>query len=168
MICGEFTPLVIVFVTGLVPRIIWLPAQFRKKREKAEERRRVCQREGRFQHTAGEMILSNPSRSLTDSKGSNITIYVAQSLGLYSSVLDRFVPALIPPGIVRRRVDRRLKDLEVDDFAIVRDGGVKGMDKEEVAMACEDRGIDLLEREDIKLRKDLSEWIERRRKSSKT
>ena len=167
MICGEFTPLVVVFVTGLVPRIIWLPEQFRKKRNEAEERRKACQRKGGFSYTARDVILRDEASALTDPNERDITMYVAQSLGLYPSILDRFLPAYVLSGLARRRVDKRLKDLEVDDFAIARDGGVKSMDKEEIVMACEDRGIDLSGREDSQLRQDLSEWIEQRRRQSK-
>ena len=69
---------------------------------------------------------------------------------------------LIPMSLVKRRVYRSLGELEVDDFAIERDGGVGRMNGEEVRMACEERGIDVLEKEERNLRRDLEQWMERR------
>lgn len=167
MICGEFTPLVIVFVTGAVPRVIWIPKQVRGQRERAEERRRICQQIGGFESSAGTMILRDEISSFTGSRQREAYRYIAQSLGLYSEFLDKYVSFLIPPGFVRRRVDRRLEDLKVDDFAIVRDGGVQGMNKEEVVTACEERGMDVLGKEEGELRKALSKWVEERSRVSK-
>ena len=39
LICGEFTPLVVLFFTGAVPPTIWIPKQVQKARERAEARR---------------------------------------------------------------------------------------------------------------------------------
>ena len=167
MICGEFTPLVIVFVTGLVPRIIWLPKQRQNAREITEQRRRTSQQEGGFKQTAGAMILRNELSNLSGSSQNEAYKYIARSLGLYSPSLDRYIPALIPAAFIRRRVDRRLKDLEVDDFAIARDGGVQSLDKEEVIIACEERGMDVLNKEESRLREQLSRWVEERIRSSR-
>lgn len=71
-------------------------------------------------------------------------------------------PSLIPSGLVQRRVADRLKDLDVDDFAIGRDGGVRKMNGEEVVMACEDRGIGVLRREEGDLRQELDRWLRHR------
>ena len=50
----------------------------------------------------------------------------------------------------------------MDDFAIERDGGVGMMEVEEVRMACEERGINILGKEERNLRRDLEQWMERR------
>ena len=70
----------------------------------------------------------------------------------------------IPTSVVRKRVYRRLRELKVDDFAIERDGGIKMLEKEEVRMACEERGINVLGKEEGNLRADLRWWMEHRRK----
>ena len=77
---------------------------------------------------------------------------------------DRWIPTAIPTSLVRRRVYRRLRELKVDDFAIERDGGTKMLEKEEVRIACEERGIDVLGKEEGNLRADLKRWMEQRRK----
>lgn len=67
-------------------------------------------------------------------------------------------------SLVRKRVYRRLRELELDDFAIERDGGVGMMEGEEVRMACEERGIDTLGKREMDLRGFLNQWIGRREK----
>ena len=67
----------------------------------------------------------------------------------------------IPTSLVRKRVYRRLRELKVDDFAIERDGGVKMLEEEEVRMACEERGINVLGKEEGNMRADLERWIQR-------
>ncbi len=161
LICGEFTPLVVIFFTGAVPRILWIPKQVQKAREEAEERRSKSRKEsvvlvaGPSQRSDIESMPQEPQRTVLKS--------YAQSLGLYPAWWDRWIPTLIPTSLVRRRVYRRLEELEVDDFAIGRDGGAGKMAGEEVLMACEERGIDVLGKEDGHLRRDLQRWLDRRR-----
>ena len=52
----------------------------------------------------------------------------------------------------------------MDDFAIERDGGIKSLEKEEVRIACEERGIDVLGKEEGNLRADLKRWLYRRKR----
>ena len=52
----------------------------------------------------------------------------------------------------------------MDGFAIQRDGSVEMLEGEEVRMACEERGIDVLEKEERNLREDLKQWLKWRRK----
>lgn len=66
--------------------------------------------------------------------------------------------------MVRKRVYGRLRELELDDFAIERDGGVGMMEGEEVRMACEERGIDILGKGEMDLRGLLKQRIGRRGK----
>ena len=69
-----------------------------------------------------------------------------------------------------RRLKSRLANIEVDNFAIARDGGVGKMVEEEVVRACEERGIDVLEgdggdkdgRNESKLRAELEDLLEKR------
>jgi len=161
-ICGEFTPLLIVFVTGLVPRILWIPKQVQKAREKVEERRKVIRQTSMFNEKPINTIIKENLLSPSTTTSREAYKCLAQSLSLYPAWWDRFAPSLIPSGLVQRRVEARLKDLDVDDFAIARDGGVRSMDREEVLMACEDRGITVLEKEDEILRQDLEGWVQDR------
>lgn len=162
-VCGEFTPLIIVFVTGLVPKVLWIPTQVQQFREKAEERRRSIRLKsalGEKPMTAiiRENLLSSPGPTSQEAYQ-----YLAQSLFLYSPWWDRFASSFIPNALLRRRVEARLKDLDVDDFAIARDGGVRNLDGVEVLKACDERGINVLGREVEDLRKELEGWIQDRK-----
>jgi len=165
-ICGEFTPLIIVFVTGLVPRILWIPKQVQQAREKAEERRKTIRSKSKYGEKPLKTIIKEDLRTSSGSTSREAYRYVAQSLGLYSGLWDRFAPSVIPPGLLQQRVNARLKDLEVDDYAISRDGGVTSMSDDEVKMACEERGIGVLGKEDEILKKELEGWLQHRTSKS--
>lgn len=132
LICGGFTPLIVIFFTGAVPRTIWIPKQVQKAREEAERRRSKSRKESVF-------LFAGPPRrsdieSMPDEPQRNALKSYAQSLGLYPAWWDRWIPTLVPTSLIKRRVYRRLGELEVDDFAIERDGGAGKMAGEEVRM----------------------------------
>ena len=80
LICGEFTPLVVIFFTGAVPRTIWIPKQVHKAREEAENRRAKNEDAGvpLFAGTWQSNIESMPEESQRE-----VLKSYAQSLGLY-------------------------------------------------------------------------------------
>ena len=136
LICGEFTPLVITVITGAVPRTVWIPKQVQKARKGAEDRRAKSQ-------GASVVLLAGPLRrsdieSMPRGPRYKVLKSCAQTLGLYPAWWDRWTPSLIPTTLLRRRVYSKLAELDVDDFAIERDGGVATMDEEEVRIACEE------------------------------
>ena len=150
-VCGEFTPLVAVFFSGVVPRTLWIPRQVQKAREKSEARR-------------SEVFRNPPAGLDIDRKEaepgivpSAEVLHIGRSLGLYSSLWDRI--DLPPLWLIRRRIKKRLDFVELDDFTIRRDGGVEGLEAAEVWLAAEMRGIDVLGRTERDLRKDLSDWL---------
>lgn len=53
--------------------------------------------------------------------------------------------------------------VELDDAVIERDGGVEALDGEEVVMAAEMRGIDVLGRKEADLKMILEEWLQARK-----
>lgn len=132
-----------------------------KARQEAEDRRAKTNKEG-VEVLAGPLQLSEIDSMPEDPQRDVLKSY-AQSLGLYPALWDRWIPTAIPSSLVRRRVCTRLAELEVDDFAIERDGGVGKMEVREVRMACEERGIDILGKEEGNLRRSLEQWMARRR-----
>ena len=80
---------------------------------------------------------------------------VAQSYGLYPAWWDRLFGSLIPQSEIKRRLYRYAEYVETDDFAIERDGGVGGLEREEVVRACEERAVDVLGRGQEELRHEL-------------
>ena len=71
---------------------------------------------------------------------------------------------MIPRSLVKRRVYGRFRELEVDDFAIGRDGGVEMMEEEEEEMEDEEWGMDIMGKGVDELRGDLKQWMERKGK----
>ncbi|CAD6577021.1 MAG: hypothetical protein ASARMPRED_008098 [Alectoria sarmentosa] len=132
---------------------LWIPKQVQKAREEAEKRRANSKK-------ASIVLLAGPLRrsdmeSIPEELQRNALKSYAQLLGLYPAFWDRWIPTAIPMSLIKRRVYQRLGELEVDDFAIQRDGGVGKMEGEE-------RGIDILAKEEKNLRRDLEQWMERR------
>lgn len=66
-----------------------------------------------------------------------------------------------PSWLVRRRVGARLRYLAQDDALLVQAGGVAALEDDEVALACVDRGIDMLNKKAhvSELRDKLARWL---------
>ena len=81
LICGEFTPLVVIFFTGAIPRTIWIPKQVQKAREEAENRRAKAK-------NTSVVSFAGPSResnieSMPEEAQRKFLKSYARSLGLY-------------------------------------------------------------------------------------
>ncbi|KAL8771770.1 MAG: hypothetical protein Q9209_002961 [Squamulea sp. 1 TL-2023] len=160
VICGEFTPLLVVFVglSGPVPRTCHIPKQIESTREKLEKRRRESFRDGTV-----------PMKETEDFKDLQklprpILIHVGKSLGLYSSLWDkiRVVPTLLLP----RRIQKTVDLIDVDDLAIEKGGGVIHLSEEELKLAAEERGLDVVGRSKEEVRSVLGRWINARKRAS--
>jgi hypothetical protein len=72
---------------------------------------------------------------------------------------------LTPPvGLLRRAVGARMQYIALDDFLLVEAGGPGGLSSDEVMIACEERGIDVLGKSEEKLRAELQGWVKRQEK----
>ena len=162
LVCGEFTPLVVIALSGLVPRTLWIPKQVQRAREKAEERRRLA-----YESTSTSPLATSSGSSEKPSAGARgaegeHAVRVGQILGAYPAWWDR-LPAK-PTWAIRRRVERRLHELELDDRAIERDGGAQGLEEEEVKLAAETRGLNVSGKTDGAVREELKGWLQARKK----
>lgn len=128
-----------------------MPRQVLKAREKVEARRREVFRNP----PEGLKIEDTKEESHTLSKAQ--IIHIGRSLGLYSSLWDRI--NLPPLWLIRRGIKKRMDSVELDDFAIRRDGGVEKMEPAEVELAVEIRGLDILGKEEQELRRSLRQWL---------
>ena len=135
--CGEFTPLVVIFFTAAVPRVIWIPKQVRQAQEEAEKRRSKARMES-SSFSVGPLRQPDLD-SMSEQYQRGVLKFYAKSLDLYPEWWDRWIPTLMSTSLIRKRVYGRLEELEVDDFAIARSGGVGKMEGEEIQMACQER-----------------------------
>jgi len=149
LVCGEFTPLVVIALSNVVPWTCRIPRQIDADRRKLEERRAISFRN--LTH------VPKPKEPWTRMQ----LLHVSWSLGLSSRMWDWLGGQLpgLPNKILLRRGLRRLEYFRLDDWLIKRDGGVGKLSEEEVRMACVDRGIDVMGRKVDVLRETLECWL---------
>jgi hypothetical protein len=158
LVCGEFTPLVVIALTGVVPWTCRIPKQVATDRRKLEQRRAISFR---------NLTAQPPKEKGVDGLERMQLLHISWSLGLSSSAWDWLGGQLpgLPTALLRRKVGRRVQYLELDDGLIERCGGVAKMETEEVRMALVERGVDVLEKVDGQLRAALEAWFRSRGKA---
>ncbi|CAD6503031.1 BgTH12-02702 [Blumeria graminis f. sp. triticale] len=152
VIFGEFTPLVVMAISGIVPWTCRVPAQIKNDRMKLEQMRQRAFRQ----------LANISSDKLTSSIGNRRKLsHISKSLGLSSQLWDWIGGT--PSAILQRKVSKKLEHLKLDDNLIVVAGGVEEMSVEEVEMALVDRGIDTIGKNEIQLKHDLNLWLQMRK-----
>lgn len=161
LVCGEFTPLVVMAMPKLVPYTCRIPRQIEALQRKAEERRAAS-----FKRL-NQIICDEEGSSTTSSKESlpdaARVAHIARSLNLISPVWDRLgIPdaTLALALSTQRRVQHHLDFLKEDDALLVQAGGVDALEDEEVVLACVDRAIATVGRSNEDLRKELRLWLQ--------
>lgn len=155
MICGEFTPFVVLAIGNKVtPLTCRVPKQFVKTRMQ-----RMQQKEAALSSCPDSMALmgNDPQMVQTfsgmlaggEAADAMSVEEVMRSCVVFGVAKSMAPPGLAGPGFVRRwvvdrvyrpRLRRWLDYLEADDRLIVKGGGVRGMSDEEVRMAVDERG----------------------------
>ncbi|KAL9587662.1 MAG: hypothetical protein Q9212_000116 [Teloschistes hypoglaucus] len=160
LICGEFTPFVVLFLglNGAVPKTCHVPKQVDGAREKLEARRRESFRQG--------TIIGNNSTDVGDitKLPKPILAHVGKSLGLYSSLWDKI--GVTPTPFLSWRMRKVVERIHADDFALERDGGIEHLSDEESKRAAEDRGLDVLGKPTSEVRAALDHWLDARKQTS--
>jgi len=169
LLFGEWLPLLVPFIPNRVPGTCRIPKQVRGMREKSEARRKWSFRSGVAEPAAGQVAVEGGKWRMTDeanvrevlkSLGSEQLMHLSCVLNQHSSVWDRI--QLTPPaGLIRRGVCARVQYLALDDFLIVEAGGIKNLSSDELIIACEERGIDVLGKPEDKLKTELQAWIKK-------
>lgn len=159
ILCGEFTPLVVITLNGMVPRTLWIPKQVLRAREKAESRRAAV-------YAATTKSQSKPETIMTTEKEVR---RLGQILGAYPAWWDHL--PITPSWFISRRVAERLRLIDLDDFAIERDDSrddsAQRLDElQEVQLAAEMRGLNVLGRSDEELKAMLGKWLLARKRGS--
>ncbi|KAF4631320.1 hypothetical protein G7Y89_g6818 [Cudoniella acicularis] len=158
IICGEFTPLVVIALSNVVPWTCRIPKQIDSDRKKLEDRRRISFR---------NLTTAPPEKAGVEGLERQQLVHISWSLGLSSSIWDWLggkYPGL-PNAILRRKVRNTVEYLEMDDGLIGKPHRVKELETEEVRMALVERGVDILGKSEEKLRVDLIAWLQSRQKA---
>jgi LETM1-like protein len=154
MICGEFTPLVVIALSGIVPWTCRIPKQIESDRKKMEQRRSISFR---------ELTTEPPTHAGVENLRRTQLLHISRSLGLSSGIWD--LVGGLPTSLLRRNVRRRVEYLELDDSLIRKAGGIHDMASEEVKMALVERGVDVLGKGDALLKANLNAWLLSREKA---
>lgn len=171
---GEWLPLLVPFMPGVVPGTCCFPKQLEGMRKKAEERRRTSFRQGISEPSKEQMAeipegiakaewpMTSPDyaalklKTLRDDQ----LFHLSCTLNLHNRMWDRI--QLPPPSwLLRRGLSKRLAYLTSDDKLLNRDGGTQKLSSDETILACEQRGLDVLGKREEVLRSDLSWWLAR-------
>ena len=151
LICGEFTPFVVLVFPSVVPYTCRIPSQVTKLRKNQERRRTISS----LQHDPAE--LDAQERGGDPLADAAAVRHIARSLGVVSPAWDRL--GFIPTFLASRRVEDRLRYLARDGQLLMECGGASALEPDEVALACEDRGIDVEGRSTEELRGVLDRWL---------
>lgn len=153
VVCGEFTPLVVLALPGVVPLTCRIPRQIEKLRRTTEARRRASAE--RIQGKAGD---HGDKHHLSRAE---VTAHIARSLNLISPLWDRLpLPDSAVALLASRRVRAHVAYLIRDGHLLSQAGGVPALEDEEVALACEDRGLPVLDKSAAALREELGRWVD--------
>ncbi|KAI1385928.1 uncharacterized protein F4822DRAFT_414484 [Hypoxylon trugodes] len=150
LICGEFTPLIVIIFPRLTPLTCRIPKQTDALRLQSETRREKSFRALKY-HVQSTTSASQINPDIANG-------HICRSLGLTTSFWDRIgMDGPFATGLARRAVHR----IAVDDAMIREGGGVDVLVDEEVVLACEDRGIKVRDLSVDDLRKRLEVWLQR-------
>ncbi|KAI9685406.1 MAG: hypothetical protein M1822_004537 [Bathelium mastoideum] len=169
LLAGEWLPLLVPFVPRLVPLTCRIPQQEAGMRARQSAWRRSALRE------LGEPEWESALRDATQAgqgqgqvPGPRV-LPLCRMFGLYSVKLDWLVGALpaVSALLFKGRLERHLAFLRADDGELVemagRVGGVEqvvaALSKEEKVRACEDRGMDVLGKQEEEVRGMLVNYL---------
>jgi hypothetical protein len=176
LLLGEWLPLIVMYITPVIPEPCRIPSQNTRTVRKLEERRKA--REKRLGMDAARLLYGTRKpgvpTSIDDVPAPNAVmpedlerlhlfglLTLSSKLDAHSKIWDLLL--LTPPKrVLRWGLRKRLEYLQKDDGLIMRDGGWQGLGKEEGIRACMERGIDVSGRSDKDLRGDLKAWFEKR------
>ena len=158
LVCGEFTPFVVLAIPSIVPFTCRIPKQVAKLRREAEARRARVIDDFRYHHQQ----TTDQQQEQQQQHQPNVATtagYLARVLGVASPFWDR-IGLTLPGSMVGRRVRSRLKFLAEDDRLLIEAGGVEVLEADEVGLACVDRCIETTGRDEQALRRVLDRWLQ--------
>jgi hypothetical protein len=173
LLFGEWLPLIVPFIPNRVPGTARIPKQVEGMRGKAEARRKMSFREGVAEPKAKQIAVVNGGKWRMTDKGNvqgvleGLTpaqlMHLSCVLNQHSGIWEK-VRTMPPAALLRRAVRERLQYLAQDDFLMIEAGGPGGLSSEEVVIACEERGIDVLGKAEERLREELQAWVKKQEK----
>ncbi|KAL6171879.1 hypothetical protein ACJQWK_02877 [Exserohilum turcicum] len=172
LLMGEWLPVVVMYLTPLIPEACRIPQQveraIRKREDKRQDRLRKISLDTMRLLSKDRPSLATESSSTPAVKGQvvsnrkawqDMTLFelciTAAKLDCYPALFD-WVPLTPPKWLVQRNVRKKMEYLETDRALIERDGGLAALGIEEIKRACVDRGLPVLGKREGELRKALA------------
>lgn len=162
IICGEFTPLIVpIFGSAITPATCRVPSQVEKERVALGVRKNAALRAAGISISSDAKVVARfADASFVAGADAAEVLRACAVFGLVKSH-EKIGGAALAGLIYRPRLARYVKYLGIDD-AMIRAGGVSGMNATEVRIAVEERGgVDVsggLNRE--RAEKVEREWLE--------
>jgi hypothetical protein len=173
LLFGEWLPLIVPFIPNRVPGTCRIPKQVRGMREKSEARRKMSFRQGVAEPKVAQVAVVEGGKWRMTDRGNVQDVlkglkpaqlmHLSCVLNLHSGIWDK-LGTMPPAALLRRAVCAKMQYLALDDFLMVEAGGPGGLSSEEVMVACEERGIDVLGKAEERLREELQAWVQKQEK----
>ncbi|KAH5810545.1 hypothetical protein HBI88_214700 [Parastagonospora nodorum] len=171
LVFGEWTPLLVKFLTPIIPEPCRVPGQVEADLRKREARRMDRQNKGVERMTRLSKREDVPAQVKPVGSGSeglrhknfetdeHFMLYVESTrYDCHGRVWD-LINVTPPRWLLRRNLARTVEYLKKDDELIIRDGGWQALGDREVRRACVERGIYVLGKTDEECRRFLGEWF---------
>jgi hypothetical protein len=172
LVFGEWTPLLVKWLTPIIPEPCRIPSQVEKEMKKAEKKRaerlRSAGRDSMRLQSLDQKVAGISSTSGEHGAAAIRTMKPLElplvDLVLHSARYDchgRIFDLLrvTPPKFwLQRNVRKHVEYLRKDDELIEKNGGYQGLEKREVERACFERGMDVLGKKEEDLRRMLGVW----------
>ncbi|KAH8724659.1 hypothetical protein GQ44DRAFT_708559 [Phaeosphaeriaceae sp. PMI808] len=164
LICGEWTPLLVLYMTPLVPEPCRIPSQVQRELSKTEDRRHMRQRRAGLGATAHHSASLNATQADFIRNANPLKLTVAELTAAsarydcHSRIWDWMF--ITPPKfLLQRNVRKKFKYLGTDDKLIEKFGGHCKLERREMERACIERGIDVLGKQEEELRRELAKYF---------
>ncbi|QIX00145.1 hypothetical protein AMS68_005662 [Peltaster fructicola] len=171
LLLGEWLPLFMPFAPYLPPLTCRIPSQITSMRSKTEERRRWVFRQGiqepaykpeanGDQQPSSSAADPTQARRLIQSLKQEQVFHLSCVLNLHGRIWERL--QIAPPSmLLQRRLARRLSYLVQDDLLLHKASGARDLVRDELLIACEERGLDVVGPPEEKLRLYLGNWLKK-------
>ncbi len=184
LILGEWLPLVVLYITPLIPEACRIPQQVSRSLRKLEDRRKDRLR--KISLAAPQLMLKDkrPASAAVDLnmedfqhngkflsssakiRNVNANTMTYFELLLFSAKYDcharvwDWISVNPPKGLLKWSVGKTLSYLKRDDELIERDGGWAALGEKEIRRACVERGISVVGKTEEEYRKAFAGWWE--------
>lgn len=172
LLMGEWLPVIVMYLTPLIPEACRIPQQveraIRKREDKRQDRLRKIGLDAMRLLSKDRPSSTTETSSMPAASGQVVPAgktwqdmthfelcLTAAQLDCYPALFD-WVPLTPPKWLLQRNVRKKMEYLETDRALIERDGGLAALNTEEVKRACVDRGLPVLGKKEDELRKALA------------